>query len=93
MFSILAKQLINDVHQHLSKASHYSPEVFAQIKSQMESTLQGMNMVSRSEFDAQTEVLKRTQEKLNVLNQQVNELEKLIQNNHLNLQAHSCNTE
>lgn len=76
MFSVLAKQLVSDIYQHLPKSSDYSPEIRSQIKAQIESTLEKINMVSRSEFDAQTTVLKRTQEKLDALNQQINELEK-----------------
>ena len=46
----------------------------------MTKTLSGLDIVSRDEFDAQQAVLKRSREKIDVLEQQVSEMEALIKN-------------
>jgi len=78
MISILAKQLFTEVREHLPSTQKDSAEITSRLKQQIESTLQGLNIVSRQEYEAQTEVLKRTQEKLETLNLQVKEMEKIV---------------
>jgi len=48
------------------------------IKAALAKTLQKMNLVSREEFDVQQAVLLRSREKLEALQQQVQELEKAL---------------
>lgn len=46
------------------------------IRAILESTLSNMQLVSREEFDVQTALLARTREKLQQLEQQINQLKK-----------------
>lgn len=47
-------------------------------KAVLESTFAKMNLVTREEFDAQTAVLARAREQIQMLEQQLHELEKTI---------------
>ena len=87
MISTLAKQLFDDVAQHLPKSteglssafSEQGNEAFNQFKVHIEATLRKMNLVSRDEFDAQAAVLQKTRERLEELEKQVKELESSFQ--------------
>jgi ubiquinone biosynthesis accessory factor UbiK len=87
MISTLAKQLFDDVAQHLPKSandlsfifSEQGSEAFNQFKVHVEASLRKMNLVSRDEFDAQTAVLQKTRERLEVLEQEVKVLEERFQ--------------
>jgi len=48
------------------------------MKGVLESGLQSMNLVTREEFDVQSAVLLKTREKLEALEQQVAELERIF---------------
>ena len=79
---MISNENLNDLADKLSSVI---PEGFKSLKSDMQnniksilqSSLQQMNLVSREEFDVQTALLTRTLEKLNQLEQQVEELEKV----------------
>ena len=53
-------------------------EIHQLLRVAMTKTLSGLDIVSRDEFDAQQAVLKRSREKIDVLEQQVSEMEALI---------------
>lgn len=55
-------------------------EIHQLLRVAMTKTLSGLDIVSRDEFDAQQAVLKRSREKIDVLEQQVSEMEALIKN-------------
>lgn len=55
-------------------------EIHQLLRVAMAKTLSGLDIVSRDEFDAQQAVLKRSREKIDVLEQQVSEMEALIKN-------------
>tara|TARA_B100000780_G_scaffold278402_1_gene251801 strand:- start:1109 stop:1363 length:255 start_codon:yes stop_codon:yes gene_type:complete len=57
-----------------------SDEIHQLLRVAMAKTLSGLDIVSRDEFDAQQAVLKRSREKIDVLEQQVSEMEALIKN-------------
>lgn len=90
MISILAKQLLDEVSQHLPKAgdmftgnagaftenmAEQGSEAHRQLKVRLEAILRKMNLVTRDEFDAQAAVLQRTRERLEILEKQVQQLE------------------
>ena len=50
-------------------------EVEARLKEQFERVLSGMDLVTREEFEVQEEVLARTREKLEALEERLKELE------------------
>ena len=55
-------------------------EIHQLLRVAMAKTLSGLDIVSRDEFDTQQAVLKRSREKIDVLEQQVSEMEALIKN-------------
>ena len=55
-------------------------EIHQLLRVAMAKTLSGLDIVSRDEFDIQQAVLKRSREKIDVLEQQVSEMEALIKN-------------
>jgi BMFP domain-containing protein YqiC len=55
-------------------------EIHQLLRVAMTKTLSGLDIVSRDEFDAQQAVLKRSREKIDVLEHQVSEMEALIKN-------------
>ena len=55
-------------------------EIHQLLRVAMTKTLSGLDIVSRDEFDAQQAVLKRSREKIDVLEQQVSEMEALVKN-------------
>lgn len=67
-----------------NKLSEVMPDSLNTLKSDLnsnlrailESSLRQMNLVSREEFDVQTALLERTQQKLKQLEQQLDDLEK-----------------
>lgn len=70
----LSKQLLQDFSQLLANVPKPQLEE-NQIKVIIESALQKFQLVTRSEFDAQTAVLARTRQKIEDLEKQLNELE------------------
>lgn len=73
MIDQLAKQLFQDMQQKFSDLES-SPSA-SQLKAIIESGLKRLNLVTREEFDAQTAVLLRTREKLELLETKLAELE------------------
>ncbi len=55
---------------------HMQDDIESNIKSLLQSTLTKMNLVSREEFDVQSAVLQRTREKLEQLEQRMEQLQK-----------------
>lgn len=79
MISILAKQLFNETVGQLSSVGSLTSEqrsdMKALIHAQLESALKQANLVSRTEFEAQKEVLERTQKQLKALEEKLIALE------------------
>jgi len=74
-------QNLNDLADKLSSVMPESlktlkSDVKSNIRTILETSLKQMNLVSREEFDVQTALLARTLDKLEKLEQQVEELEK-----------------
>lgn len=53
---------------------HLQNDMESNVKSLLQTTLTKMNLVTREEFDVQSAVLKRTREKLEALEKQVEQL-------------------
>ena len=53
-------------------------EIHQLLRIAMNKTLTGLDIVSREEFDTQQAVLKRSREKIDVLEQQLSEMEQVI---------------
>ncbi|WGE89536.1 ubiquinone biosynthesis accessory factor UbiK [Actinobacillus arthritidis] len=68
----LAQQLHNALPQPLKNVGNDLEEKFRQI---LQAQLAKLDIVTREEFDVQSQVLLRTREKLNELEKRLNELE------------------
>ncbi|WGE31156.1 accessory factor UbiK family protein [Actinobacillus genomosp. 2] len=68
----LAQQLHNALPQPLKSVGNDLEEKFRQI---LQAQLAKLDIVTREEFDVQSQVLLRTREKLNELEKRLNELE------------------
>lgn len=79
MLSDLAKQLANDVSSFVERAQSDAPLNNQQLQTLLQSALRKCDLVTREEFDAQSNVLRRTREKLEALETQVAELEEVLQ--------------
>ncbi len=78
---MLDSQTINELAEKLSSvipegAKSLKADIENNIKAVLESSLRQMNLVTREEFDTQTALLERTMQKLEQLEQQLQELEK-----------------
>lgn len=71
----LAKRLSDSVP---SGVQHFQTDIQKNFKSVLGSALNQLDLVTREEFDIQTAVLERTREKLERLEQQLEVLEKKI---------------
>ncbi len=74
-------RLIDDLSRKLSDAlppglGRMKAEAEVQFRLVLSRTFEKMNLVTREEFDAQSAVLRRTREKLEALQQQVDQLQK-----------------
>ncbi|WP_150539135.1 ubiquinone biosynthesis accessory factor UbiK [Actinobacillus vicugnae] len=69
----LAQQLHNALPQPLKNVGNDLEEKFRQI---LQAQLAKLDIVTREEFDVQSQVLLRTREKLNALEKRLEELEK-----------------
>lgn len=78
MIEQLASQIFNDIKDKISQTENAEDLSSSKIKAIIESQLKKMNLVTRDEFDAQQSVLKKTREKLEELEQQLNALENEI---------------
>jgi len=78
-------KIMNDPLEQLTKrisslipgdVKHMQDDIEANIRSLLQSTMTKMNLVSREEFDVQSAVLQRTREKLEQLEQRMEQLQK-----------------
>lgn len=60
--------------QQMMPGGAYSQELEKNLRALMNSTFEKMNLVTREEFDAQAAVLAKTREKIDQLEQQLDEL-------------------
>lgn len=70
------EQIARQVHESMPKGiREFGEDVEKKIRQILQSQLTRLNLVSREEFDTQTQVLLRTREKLVLLEQRVSQLE------------------
>lgn len=70
------EQIARQVHESMPKGiRELGDDVEKKVRQVIQSQLTRMDMVSREEFDVQTQVLLRTREKLALLEQRLTELE------------------
>lgn len=70
------EQIARQVHESMPKGiREFGEDVEKRIRQTLQSQLSRLDLVSREEFDVQTQVLLRTREKLAALEQRLDELE------------------
>ncbi|THE42392.1 hypothetical protein DJ535_00605 [Citrobacter murliniae] len=70
------EQIARQVHESMPKGiREFGEDVEKKIRQTLQSQLTRLDLVSREEFDVQTQVLLRTREKLALLEQRLTELE------------------
>lgn len=70
------EQIARQVHESMPKGiREFGEDVEKRIRQTLQAQLSRLDLVSREEFDVQTQVLLRTREKLTALEQRLNELE------------------
>ncbi|WP_313825808.1 ubiquinone biosynthesis accessory factor UbiK, partial [Leclercia sp.] len=70
------EQLARQVHESMPKGvREFGDDVEKKIRQVLQSQLMRLDLVSREEFDVQTQVLLRTREKIALLEQRLTELE------------------
>ncbi|ABV15491.1 hypothetical protein CKO_04435 [Citrobacter koseri ATCC BAA-895] len=70
------EQLARQVHESMPKGvREFGEDIEKKIRQTLQSQLTRLDLVSREEFDVQTQVLLRTREKLALLEQRLSELE------------------
>ena len=70
------EQIARQVHESMPKGiREFGEDVEKKIRQVLQSQLSRLDLVSREEFDVQTQVLLRTREKLTALEQRLTELE------------------
>lgn len=70
------EQIARQVHESMPKGiREFGEDVEKKIRQTLQSQLTRLDLVSREEFDVQTQVLLRTREKLALLEQRLNDLE------------------
>ena len=74
---MLGSQNFDEIAARISKAIENSPakDIEKNVKAMLSSGLARLDVVPRAEFDAQTEVLRKTREKLEALEKRVAEFE------------------
>ncbi|MBS0849224.1 accessory factor UbiK family protein [Citrobacter sp. JGM124] len=71
------EQIARQVHESMPKGIRdLGDDVEKKVRQVIQAQLTRLDMVSREEFDVQTQVLLRTREKLALLEQRISELEK-----------------
>jgi ubiquinone biosynthesis accessory factor UbiK len=70
-----AQRLLNELQQQLPESSQLLPK--RELHLALQAALARLDLVTREEFDAQTAVLLRTRQKLEALEQQLQNLEQL----------------
>ncbi|MEY4729995.1 MAG: hypothetical protein RL020_1153 [Pseudomonadota bacterium] len=73
-----SKKILDDINQKIGELFATSPakDIEKNMRAMMGSAFAKMDLVTREEFDVQTEVLKRTREKLTELEAKISALEK-----------------
>ncbi len=73
-----SNKILEDINQKISELFASSPakDIEKNMRAMMASAFAKMDLVTREEFDVQTEVLKRTREKLTELEAKISALEK-----------------
>ncbi|WP_194206918.1 ubiquinone biosynthesis accessory factor UbiK [Superficieibacter sp. 1612_C1] len=75
------EQIARQVHESMPKGIRdFGDDVEKKIRQVLQSQLTRLDLISREEFDVQTQVLLRTREKLALLEQRLSELESRSQN-------------
>ena len=69
------EQIAREVHESMPKGIRSSGRCGEKIRQTLQAQLTRLDLVSREEFDVQTQVLLRTREKLALLEQRISELE------------------
>ncbi|EGO8360581.1 accessory factor UbiK family protein [Escherichia coli] len=70
------EQIARQVHESMPKGiREFGEDAEKKIRQALQAQLTRLDLVSREEFDVQTQVLLRTREKLALLEQRINELE------------------
>ncbi|MFJ2974584.1 ubiquinone biosynthesis accessory factor UbiK [Kluyvera sp. NPDC087067] len=70
------EQIARQVHESMPKGlREFGDDVEKKVRQVIQSQLTRLDVVSREEFDVQTQVLLRTREKLALLEQRISELE------------------
>jgi BMFP domain-containing protein YqiC len=70
------EQIARQVHESMPKGiREFGDDVEKKVRQVLQSQLTRLDLVSREEFDVQTQVLLRTREKLALLEQRLSELE------------------
>ena len=76
---MLNKHFFDEISQQLAKllprATELSADLKKSISSVLESSFDKLNLLTREEFDAQARVLRRAEEKIHVLEQEIENLE------------------
>lgn len=71
------EQILNDLRRALP-GSGFAEDMEKNLRAALTATLTRLNLVTREELEVQTAVLTRTREKIEALEKQVAELEKLL---------------
>lgn len=74
MIKNLAQQLLDELQQRLPHAEQLLPK--RELHIALQAALARLDLVTREEFDAQSAVLARTRQKLEALEQQLEQLDK-----------------
>jgi len=74
MIDQLAQHIFQDLRNRFSTFEHNDIVSSSKMKAIIENRLRHLNLVTREEFDAQSSVLKRTREKLEALEKQIDDL-------------------
>jgi BMFP domain-containing protein YqiC len=74
----LLNQIQSQLDKTLSGAGSITEEVNQLVSESVTKALSGLDIVSREEFDAQQAVLKRSREKIDLLEKQLSQIEELI---------------
>lgn len=74
MLKNLAQQLFDELQQHLPNTQQMLPK--RELHIALQAALARLDLVTREEFDAQSAVLARTRQKLEALEQQLEQLDK-----------------
>ena len=74
---MLASKIFEDINARISEAIAASPvrDVEKNVRAMVASALSRLDLVSREEFEVQTELLRRTREKLDAATERLAELE------------------